>query len=51
MKVNKIRLFAVLLMTSLAAQAQLPSIQLKTLEGKSINTAKLNNGGKPFIIS
>ena len=31
--------------------AQLPSVSLKTMEGKTINTAKLNNGGKPFIIS
>ena len=51
MKANKILFLALLLMTSLAAQAQLPSVQLKTLEGKTINTAKLSNGGKPFIIS
>ena len=31
--------------------AQLPSVSLKTMEGKTINTAKLNNDGKPFIIS
>ena len=31
--------------------AQLPSVTLKTMEGKTINTSKLNNGGKPFIIS
>ena len=31
--------------------AQLPSVTLKTMEGKTINTAKLNNDGKPFIIS
>ena len=51
MKTNKVILFALLLMTSMAAKAQLPSVQLKTLEGKTINTAKLSNGGKPFIIS
>lgn len=33
------------------AHAQLPSVSLKTMDGKTINTAKLNNGGKPFIIS
>ena len=31
--------------------AQLPSVTLKNLEGKTINTAELNNDGKPFIIS
>jgi peroxiredoxin len=31
--------------------AQLPSVTLKTLEGKTINTSELNNSGKPFIIS
>ena len=31
------------------AHAQLP--QVKDLQGKSINTSKLNNEGKPFIIS
>lgn len=34
-----------------ASYAQLPSVQLKTTEGKTINTAELNNDGKPFIIS
>ena len=31
--------------------AQLPSVKLKTLDGKTVNTAKLSNDGKPFIIS
>ena len=34
-----------------AAFAQLPSVTLKTMDGKTINTAKLSNDGKPFIIS
>lgn len=51
MKANKIIIFALLLMTSIVAKAQLPSVQLKTLEGKTINTSKLHNDGKPFIIS
>ncbi len=33
------------------AQEQLPSVNIQTLEGKQINTADLNNDGKPFIIS
>ncbi len=31
--------------------AQLPSVTLKTIEGKTINTAKLSNDGKPFVIT
>ena len=30
--------------------AQLPSVTLKTMDGKSVNTATLSNDGKPFII-
>ena len=33
------------------AHAQLPQVELKDLQGKSVNTSKLNNEGKPFIIS
>ena len=33
------------------AFAQLPSVTLRTIEGKTIDTAKLSNDGKPFIIS
>lgn len=32
-------------------QAQLPSVQVKDLNGKVIDTATLNNDGKPFVIS
>lgn len=31
--------------------AQLPAVTLKTLEGKTVDTSTLENGGKPFIIS
>ncbi|MDR1543517.1 MAG: TlpA family protein disulfide reductase [Prevotellaceae bacterium] len=31
--------------------AQLPSVTLKTIDGKTINTDTLRNGDKPFIIS
>lgn len=34
-----------------AAFAQLPSVSLKTMDGKTVNTAELSNDGKPFIIS
>ena len=31
--------------------AQLPAIQLKDLNGKVVDTSKLHNDGKPFVIS
>lgn len=34
-----------------SAYAQLPSVQLKDIEGKTVNTADLSNDGKPFVIS
>lgn len=47
------RLFfaALLLMGFVASYAQLPSVTLKDISGKVMDTAKLNNDGKPFIIS
>ncbi len=39
------------LLATTAAFAQLPSVTLKSMDGKEVNTATLNNGGKPFIIS
>lgn len=40
-----------LAMAASFAFAQLPSVQLKTLAGKTIDTKTLNNEGKPFVIS
>jgi peroxiredoxin len=38
--------------TSLSAQvAKLPSVQLKDMEGNTVDTGKLNNDGKPIVIS
>ena len=37
--------------TAFAAFAQLPSVELKDLDGNSVNASELNNDGKPFIIS
>lgn len=31
--------------------AQLPSVTLKSIEGKTVNTAQLSNDGKPFVIT
>ena len=42
---------AVIICTAFAADAQLPSVQLKNLAGKPVDTATLSNDGKPFIIS
>lgn len=48
---KKLTLVALLLIGSTVAYAQLPSVTLKTIEGKTINTAKLSNDGKPFVIT
>ena len=40
-----------LIMVCTTMSAQLPSVMLKTLDGKTVDTSKLNNNGKPFIIS
>lgn len=37
--------------TALGASAQLPSVQLKDLNGKTVDAATLNNDGKPYVIS
>lgn len=41
---------ALLAIVSLTLSAQLPSVQVKTLDGKTIDTAKLSNNGRPFAI-
>lgn len=33
------------------ATAQLPSVQIKDARGRSVNTARISNNGKPFVIS
>lgn len=51
MKFTKILSALVLCLFSTIAFAQLPSIQLKDLKGKTVDVSKLNNEGKPFVIS
>ena len=34
----------------LTVQAQLPKVTLKDINGKSVSTDTLSNGGRPFII-
>ena len=49
---KRILLLSALLLAGIAvAHAQLPSVSLKSIDGKTVDTAKLENGGKPFIIS
>ena len=43
-------LFALMLACTMTSYAQLPSVTLKTMEGKAVSVDTLNNGGKPFII-
>ena len=43
---------AVLLLASFSDEARkVPSVDLKTLDGKAINSSKFSNDGKPMIIS
>lgn len=45
-------IFALVAMLALAGtiKAQLPSVTLKTMDGKTVRTDTLSNNGKPFII-
>ena len=51
MKEFRFLLALMLIMVCTTMSAQLPSVMLKTLDGKTVDTSKLNNNGKPFIIS
>ena len=54
MKIRQLKLifaFAVAMMAAFSASAQFPSVQLKDLEGKTVDAASLNNDGKPFVVS
>lgn len=46
-------LIAVMVVAGLHAQqkSDLPNVTLKNLQGKDVNIAKLNNNGKPFVIT
>lgn len=51
-KVGKTLIILAMLLFAVAenASAQLPSFKLKTIDGKTVDTATLSNDGKPFII-
>ena len=51
MKLAKFFSLIAVLFVACAASAQLPSIELKNLEGKVVNVSQLSNEGKPFVIS
>ncbi len=36
---------------SASAQDKLPSVQIKDIDGKTVNAAELNNDGKPMIVN
>ncbi len=42
---------ALLLAVALEVRAQLPSVQLKDINGRTVDTAQLSNDGRPMIIS
>lgn len=44
-------LFGLLFAVLSVVRAELPSVMLKDIHGKTINTAKIQNGNKPIIIS
>ena len=48
---KKILTSIILLFTAITAFSQLPSVQLKDLDGKVVDTATLSNDGNPFVIS
>lgn len=51
MKVLRTLLVAAAALMASVAVAQLPSVQLKTLDGQTVNASTINNDGKPFAIS
>jgi peroxiredoxin len=51
MKKSLLILITLIVGVAMQSKAQLPSVALKDINGKAINTAKLSNDGKPFIIT
>jgi len=52
-KMEKIKFLSIFFLAGVisASAQQLPSVQLKDLNGKTVDTSTLDNDGKPFIIS
>lgn len=51
MKTSMIFIFVLLSSLAGAQTFKIPSVELKTIDGKKINTSELNNTGKPIIIN
>ena len=47
---KKLLILASVIISSLSMMAELPSVTLKDINGKTIDTATLSNDGKPFVI-
>ncbi|MEZ3532218.1 MAG: TlpA family protein disulfide reductase [Muribaculaceae bacterium] len=47
---KKTFLMATVALSALAASAAIPSVTLKDMNGKTVDTATLSNDGKPFVI-
>lgn len=50
-KINLLLAVIVIALASSQAHAQLPSVSIKSLDGKVVNASELSNDGKPFVIS
>ena len=50
MRISRSLLLLLFLGLAINAQAQLPAITLKAMDGQTVRTDTLSNGGKPFII-
>lgn len=51
MNCKKLLTLLLAIAAAVSVSAQLPSIELKNLEGKIVNVSTLSNDGKPFVIS
>lgn len=47
---KKLLLLLVIMCAAIAADAQLPRVLLRDIDGKEVSTDTLRNGGKPFVI-
>ena len=48
--IKKALILAAAIVSAFTVSAELPSVILKDMYGKTVDTAKLNNDGKPFVI-
>ena len=48
---KKILLLSIMAICAITISAQLPNVQLKDINGKTVQTGEISNNGKPVIIS